>query len=224
MTELVLAHLSVKDYLTSSSIQSGSASRFAIQQESASAYIAETCLAYLLQFNHEDIVLKETLPEFPLALYAAKCWPEHAREANERSDLLIDLAVQLCRAHTKTFDNFLYLFEWRGTQTTFMRDENCPPLYIASLCGLPRLAKILIDQKADVNYQSRLLGSAWQAASKGGYKDIAHMLVSSGAETNAVEIISGTPLSDQDFSWTLRMSSAAIRRERERYDLYVQEI
>ena len=53
-SELRLAHFSVKEYLTSERIRVSSASKFSALEISAHLSIAETCLAYLLQFDKRD--------------------------------------------------------------------------------------------------------------------------------------------------------------------------
>ena len=78
--ELILAHLSVRDFLVSPKIHNSGVSYFAIDALSSHTNIAETCLIYLRQFN-EPLELVSRPPEsYSLARYAAKHWPLHVQE------------------------------------------------------------------------------------------------------------------------------------------------
>ena len=73
---LQLAHASVKDYLLSpSSIIVSGTSGFAL---SSNLVLAETCIAYLLQFSFWGALKESIHHDKPLALYAARFWSEWA--------------------------------------------------------------------------------------------------------------------------------------------------
>lgn len=78
--ELILAHLSVRDFLVSSKIRSSTVSYFAIDPLSAHTNIAETCLIYLRQFDKPLELVSRPLESYSLARYAAKHWPQHVQE------------------------------------------------------------------------------------------------------------------------------------------------
>jgi hypothetical protein len=76
---LRLAHFSVKEYLVSHRVRNGRASIYAIAPNSANELIAQTCLAYLLQFGTVDCPDQSTIGDYPLAGYASHFWLEHVR-------------------------------------------------------------------------------------------------------------------------------------------------
>ena len=61
-----LAHFSVKEYLMTPSSPLNFASVNSHQ------IIAESCVAYILQFNHPDSLTQGSIHQFPLAVYAAR--------------------------------------------------------------------------------------------------------------------------------------------------------
>ncbi|EPE09633.1 ankyrin repeat protein [Ophiostoma piceae UAMH 11346] len=72
-----IAHFSVQEYLESKRILDRPVSGFGVQFADAHAEIASVCLTYLLglpssRWHHE----------YALALYAARCWAKHYRDAN----------------------------------------------------------------------------------------------------------------------------------------------
>ena len=86
---LQLAHFSVKEYLLSDRIQNSKASFYAIVELDANHLIAESCLAYLLQFKTIDCPNESTIKNYPLAQYASEFWLQHV---NGREDALsVDL-------------------------------------------------------------------------------------------------------------------------------------
>ena len=75
--EVTLAHFSVKEQLISTDTRTGPVKDYAVTEKNASKSIAETCLAYLLQFNAKPTLIYHAIRIFPLALYAAQHWPSH---------------------------------------------------------------------------------------------------------------------------------------------------
>src|SRR6202035_4310977 len=76
-----LSHMSVKDYLLSQ--HRVGATGFSIDEKLANSYIANTCLAYLLQFTNLDMLNLAAIDEYPLAQYAAKYWVIHVHSGVE---------------------------------------------------------------------------------------------------------------------------------------------
>jgi hypothetical protein len=76
---LRLAHFSVKEYLVSDRLLSGAARIYAIVKPNANELIAQTCLAYLLQFKTSDCPDYSTIVNYPLAKYAARYWLKHVQ-------------------------------------------------------------------------------------------------------------------------------------------------
>ena len=93
-----LAHISVKEYLTSGYIQNSSVMQvqnLSFNKEVSDSVISQVCLAYLLQFNTSqslDVNLKKS---FPLVKYAARYWSVHAcadgkKEISEICSICVD--------------------------------------------------------------------------------------------------------------------------------------
>jgi len=69
---VTLAHFSVKEYLISTRIQQSDVKFYGIGEVEANTAIAETCLAYLLQFDQPDPPSETVYEDFPLVEYAAR--------------------------------------------------------------------------------------------------------------------------------------------------------
>ena len=152
------AHFSVKEFLTSDRLADikTDISRFQIRLEPAHTIIAQSCLAILLQSDHDDG--KTTSP---LSKYAAQHWIDHARFGNVSSRVeygmrhLFDPAKPYLTAWLNSYDPDT---EW----SSFLRDdrmywrryefvsislgENNAPLclYYAAVCGFRDLTRYLI--------------------------------------------------------------------------------
>ena len=96
---LRLAHFSVKEYLVSDRIRNGRASMYTIAPNSANELIAQTCLAYLLQFGTVDCPEQSTIGDYPLAGYASHFWLEHVRLGRDTlSETLRTLVMELFKS------------------------------------------------------------------------------------------------------------------------------
>ena len=80
---IALAHLYVKDYLTSERIVSTSAAHFQISALGAHRCLAEMCLSYLAENSPKITALSPMC--YPLSRYAAGFWAQHAKEADDES-------------------------------------------------------------------------------------------------------------------------------------------
>jgi hypothetical protein len=77
-TTIRIARFSVQEYLKSERILEHAAI-FSVKRPKANAEIASICLTYML----EPALSRESIAEYPFALYAAKTWHEHFRDAGE---------------------------------------------------------------------------------------------------------------------------------------------
>ena len=198
-----LAHFSVKEYLTSPGIQKGRVKQYSIQEEDANAFIAESSLAYLLQFDEPGSLTTKSVLEFPLANYAAQYWTEHAQLAERHSSLAPLLSMELLLTKGHALLNWVRLYNldkrWDRSDMRIGLDDICPPLYYASFAGLIRSVKSILDRGADVNAQGGGHGNALQAASVSGHNQVVQTLLDKGADVNAQGGFYGNAL--QAASW-----------------------
>ena len=184
--EIKLAHFSVKEYLVSGRVQTWAASRYKIYT-AADNYIAQICLTYLLYFRGPTMLTPENIHEFPLAMYAAQYWTEHARKAEKMTDsiLIRQLSMELFLSERDSYLNCVRLFTpdkpgW-GTDMTIAFESIISPLYYVSLTGFLESVLQLVKLGADVNVQCGVYGCALQAASYRGHFDIVQALLKAGA-------------------------------------------
>ena len=190
--EVRLAHFSVKEYLVSERIRrrkpNGIAKRYSIREIPCHTSIAEICVAYLLQFDTANSLTRQTTEEFPLALYAAEYWTEHARVAREDAKAMHQLIMELCLSKRKTYVNWVRLcdpdYPQRVPNITRSWETVASPLYYASLAGLVESVRLLLKE-ADINEQGGRYGNALQAASFSGHNEIVRVLLEKGADINA---------------------------------------
>jgi hypothetical protein len=79
------SHFSVKEYLTSDRLRISEMDHYHIPLDAAHTILARACLTVLLQLD--ETVDKKRLKTFPLALYAAQHWVDHAKYENVASRL-----------------------------------------------------------------------------------------------------------------------------------------
>ncbi|KAF8507548.1 hypothetical protein JB92DRAFT_2680050, partial [Gautieria morchelliformis] len=197
--EVILAHFSVKEYLISEHVRGGCASVFYFNQHMADTVIAETCLAYLLQFDKPfpkaGFRLLHRVQDYPLSQYAAKHWTHHAQSACCSLDTLQRLILALLNAKEPMFTNWLMLHDPDHHFVNMsVKHHTGGPLYYASITGLEITSQLLLDQGADINAVGGKYGTALQAAVSGGRKKIVWSLLEHGADVNAKAKEHGTAL------------------------------
>ncbi|KAF1812073.1 purine and uridine phosphorylase, partial [Eremomyces bilateralis CBS 781.70] len=169
--ELHLAHFSVKEYLLGEN-------KFKIP--TASISITKTCLTYLTDIDGSHQNIKQ---DFPMARFAAKVWTGFAALAQVSEDIV--RATNRFIEEEVTFQRWARLYQ---ADTDWDADPGPPrgsKLYYACFVGLVAPARYLIGKGADVNAQGGEYGNALQAASSGGYQEIAALILDKGADVNA---------------------------------------
>jgi ankyrin repeat protein len=196
LSEVRLAHHSVKDYLLSHHLKDMRLSHFALEAYLAHSMIAESCLVYLLQFESRlDMAMVE---RFPLARYAARFWPEHYNHSqNHESSLSHRLASQLLSTESISYRNCCSLHSpdapWR--EIDLEKDEFPPALGYACANGLKQLARALLRAGSDPNEYMRYHGDALGAAAYQGNEEIVQDLLDVGAAVDGNEYgYHGTPI------------------------------
>ena len=158
-----LAHYSVKEYLVSDRIRTGSAASFSIDEEASNSRIGATCLSCLLLY---DKVLfpssTEFCIEFPLARYSATFWYKHLSAISGTAHLIpLSLATELVFSEDKLrnwialwdldwdLDSDDYLSEIFDSYFNIERQSRLrsrgSPLYYAVLSSFKSLVEALIE-------------------------------------------------------------------------------
>ena len=188
------SHFSVREFLTSDRLQTsdmGNIRHYHIPLDAAHTVLARACLTVLLQLDKD--VDKTRLEAFPLALYAAQHWVDHAKYD--------DVASRCQDAIERLFNpSKPYLSAWiwihdvdldrvRGTTDALEERPTKPEptaLYYAVLCGFSGLANYLINTHAEnVNAKCGNHGTPLHAASYKGHLDVVRLLLAHGVDVNA---------------------------------------
>jgi ankyrin repeat protein len=183
VTELQLAHASVKEYLLLQ--REENPFQDALRESQARASIVKISLAYLFAAsqNNEN---KDRNQQHLFHYYAAQHWTDHARLAEKHGEAVLGFTSKLFATDT-FYKHWLEIYDPDpGRFYRFHGLELLPaPIYYASLCGLLRSVNDLIDKGADVNAKGGFFGNALGAASDCGYAEIVQLLLERGADVNA---------------------------------------
>ncbi|THZ24636.1 hypothetical protein D6C91_03233 [Aureobasidium pullulans] len=194
--QLELAHFSVKEYLLLH--RNATPYQECFQTPAANAMIASTCLAYLwtLQKPHLSKLMdathetgrREIQTKFPLTDFATRHWLDHARVASENQEKLFFWTSKIFV--DKPFMTFWLRFynpalQWAQEELPRYDEDPAPPLYHASLGGLDRSVRLLLERGAAIDAGSRSGASALQIAAHEGNVELVEILIGCGANVNA---------------------------------------
>jgi hypothetical protein len=193
---VILAHYSVKEYLTSERVQKEMKSPFSLIAQTATSIIAEVCLTYLafddfcnFQRTNDTWPLKQ---KYPLLDYAALCWCRHVLliADDEERKRFESVATDLLQDEGNRFHCWVWLFDG-GCDPSHWGDciygragTTGSALYYFSLLGLDTAVELSINRGADVNIQGGEYVTALTAAAHGGYENIVRLLLAKGADVN----------------------------------------
>ena len=191
------SHFSVKEYLTSDRLETSDVvniRQFYIPLEPAHTTLARACLAVLLQLDGRAD--KERLAAFPLALYAAQNWVNHAQFGNVASQVQdgMEELFNPTKLHLRTWIQIHNVVE---CQSKPIDESRSIELYYAAFCGFSGLARHLIITHAldvNANLEFRFDQTPLHAASSRGHADVAQLLLDYEADINAQDIDKWTPL------------------------------
>jgi len=215
--EVILAHLSVKDYLLSDAIKSGSASAFTFSETEANAENALSCLTYLSfaeirsgpAGSADDFEAR--LLRHPFLDHASRWWASYAQNANSSSEELNKRVLQFFSSSCRPqFMSWLQVIcsevmlsrkvEYRTAMGYRKRAWNSYPkhatsLYYAASFGLEHVVGALLAQGVEVDAVGGRLGAtAFHAAALRGHVQVMDILFQKGADPNRVDFIKKTPL------------------------------
>jgi hypothetical protein len=190
------SHFSVKEYLTSNRLETSNVMnirQFYIPLEPAHTTLARACLAVLLQLDGRAD--EERLAGFPLALYAARNWVDHAKFENVACQVQdgMEELFNPTKPHLRTWiriHNVNNILDSNGI-------DKYPSieLHYAALCGFSGLAKHLIIAHAlDVNTKAYSGRTPLHEASTRGHADVAQVLLDYQADINTQNDRKWTPL------------------------------
>jgi ankyrin repeat protein len=206
--ELKLAHLSVKEWILSSTYTEIVTTRVGVSPKGPDL-VAQTCLAYLLQFNTLRNFTKTSIAEYPFLNYAVYHWLHHVETClTENSSLTTkQMACDLTKLNQAQFLNVAFVFNeacyhqpdrpWRShgrSPVARWRDyvhaakksgetwDFASPLYWAAQFGKRKVCELLIAEGADPNASGGPIDTPLNAAIAEGHDSVVQLLITSGAD------------------------------------------
>jgi len=186
------SHFSVKEFLISERLRTfevGNIRDFHIHLHAAHTILAQACLTVLLQLDEK--IDKRRIATYPLALYAAQHWLNHAKHEDVASQVQ-DAMEQLFDSSKPYFAAWVWLHDVNGVgprSIDDLEDHPSPPkptaLYYAMSCGLSVLMEYLISTRGeDVNAKCGVRGTLLHVASSRGHLNVVSLLLDHGADIN----------------------------------------
>jgi len=175
------SHFSVKEYLMSSRFTESSrdVSHYHVEPEAAHTILAQACLGILLRLD--DRVDRDKIKNFPLAVYAAQHWVEHARFKGVSSHIKNGMEC-LFDADKPHLSAWLWIYNedrfgsFMATMSPEKPDAN--PLYYAALFGFRDLtARLLAEHPEDVHVKGGDKVTPLHASADRGHTDVFSLLV-----------------------------------------------
>ncbi|KAJ7603453.1 ankyrin repeat-containing domain protein [Mycena polygramma] len=180
---VTLAHSSVNDYIMSKKFLDEY--KHNLGEAPSHTFLAQSCVAYLIHFENNPLN-SDTLPQYPLARYAAQFWSHHLLRCNDRG-VLQHSTMHLLEQGSKQYAalNWVYNIDYPWRNPNWSRHAP-PSLYLCSTIGYVEGVRFLLDHGADVNAAGGRYGSALQGAAVNGNVDIVCLLLEKGADVNTV--------------------------------------
>jgi hypothetical protein len=191
------SHFSVKEFLTADRLAEPirDVSRYHIRLGAAHTILAQACLGVLLRLD--DRVDRDSIKSFPLARYAARYWPTHARVENVSSHIK-DGTDRLFDADKPHFATWLWIYngdQWDSMSTMRPEKPNGVPLYHAARLGFRDLAeRLIVEHPEHVNARAQYHGGPMHAAVIADDTNILSLLIEHGADMEDSSGTVATPL------------------------------
>ena len=193
------SHFSVKEYLTSERLANAGKglSQYHILPDSAHAILAKASLSVLLSLD--DQVDKDTMKNFPLAIYAARYWVDHAQFYGVSSRIK-DAMERLFDREKPYFATWVWIhdIDYPFREIMFATRPLPPegtPVYYATICGFRDLVgHLVITYPKDVNARGGYHSTPLHAAVIKGNVDIVVLLLEHGADMGTWDSNDSNPL------------------------------
>jgi hypothetical protein len=186
---------------------------FSLSQEVSHSMISQTCLAYLLQFETPKLVnyVEFSLMKYAVETWMFHVQSSNGDTSQESS--LSELMIKFLTPDNPAFVTWVRICDpgnaskhlpplyytckaglIKGTLSllkngvdvnAWMKGDHKHVLQVASYEGHKAIAKLLIENGADVNAQGGHYGNALQTASYKGHEAIVKLLIEHGADVNA---------------------------------------
>jgi hypothetical protein len=179
--ELQLAHFSVKEFLVSNRISQSFKDAF--EEIQARSTIVTVSLSYLFVAAQDEDVSKRR-KKYPFSDYCARYWVEHAAVAKEDENLARE-RINKFFARRAAYTYWLSIHDPDEPYGRRTSKQKPVALYYASLKGLTKSVKQLLDRGADVNARCGGSGNAHQATSPQGDEKLVQMMLQRVADINA---------------------------------------
>ncbi|KAJ7506487.1 hypothetical protein B0H11DRAFT_285786 [Mycena galericulata] len=179
---IALAHSSVKDYVLSPQFQEEFGAIIDLRMDVSQKLIAQTCVRYLLLFadaNHS--MTKDTLPDYPISVYAAKYWLHHLRLCDNQGQVaLLPSTMCLLEDGSRQYAALYQLCRFNPYLTQAWGAWNGPISPAVCMCselGYTEGVRSLL-----IKYNTSVLATTWgktalHLASEQGHLDVAQLLI-----------------------------------------------
>ncbi|KAJ7288930.1 hypothetical protein C8J57DRAFT_1707200, partial [Mycena rebaudengoi] len=185
-----LAHSSVKDYILSQKFHQQFSSIIDLTMEISHKFITQTCVRYLLLFaDPEHSMTEDTLPDYPLSLYAAEYWFHHLQLCSEQDQMVLLPSTMHLLEDGSNQHAALYQLRPLGYYRARAWDEPISPaVCICAEMGYTKgVQSLLIEHNAPVDSVDKDGRTALHLASSNGHLDIARLLIEHNAPVDSVD-------------------------------------
>ena len=197
------SHFSVKEFLTANRLLEPirDISHYHIRLEDGHAILAQACLGVLLRLD--DCVDRDSIENFPLALYAAQYWAIHARFESASSRIeasrIKDAMECLFDADKPHFAAWVWIYDedqyGRSMFTMGPKKPEAVPLYYVARLGFRDLAERLIAKHPEhLDAKGGRDLTPMHVAARAGHANILSLLLEHGADADARDRAGQTPL------------------------------
>ena len=177
------SHFSVKEFLTADRLAEPvrDVSRYHIELEASHTILAQACIGVLLRLD--DHVDRNNIKGFPLAGYAAKYWPKHAKSGSV-SARIKDGMERLFDEDRPHFATWRWIYN--RMSTIHPEKPGAVPLHRAARLGFRDLAAHLIAKHPEhLNAKDDLGFTTMHAATEGGNVEILSLLLKHDADVDS---------------------------------------